>query len=153
MPHRLFGHHGHVILDAARAAVTGGGLFVAGYLTTQGPVGSAASSQPGGSPVPVPGTEQFLDIAIRQGGLLLVLVIVLFFYRRDYHYLTEFWKQQNDTLVELVAANTKAQTDTAAALRETSVVVHQAKTVMATHLPHRRDEDTGERELPPGRRR
>lgn len=84
---------------------------------------------------------RLFQVAVQQGGLLLVLVIVLFFYRRDYLYLTSFWKDQNTIVTNLVAENTKATTEMATAMRENTVVVQQAKTVMATHLPRKRAED------------
>lgn len=127
-----------LISDAIRAMTAGTAIFVAGFFTTAQ-----------GAPVtPVSGSEQIVETAIRQGGLLLVLIVVLFFYRRDYVKLTDFWQQQTEMwrkqtemLVELVRGATQALTDDAAATREMVIVMHQAKTVMATHLPKRRDED------------
>lgn len=130
------------MLSAARRSTVSGSLptaltslaiFVMGLV-------SISETTQGGS---LAGTEgQLIETAIRQGGLLLVLVIVLFFYRRDYHYLTEFFKEQNDRLFEIVNNNTKALTDDAAATREMSIVMHQAKNVMAQMFPdRRRDED------------
>jgi hypothetical protein len=140
MPHRLLGP-GSLFIDALRASVAGGAIFIAGLVTT--------SDYQGGKAVPpVSGTEGLLEMAIRQGGLLLVLVVVLFFYRRDYVKLTDFWQKQSDQwatqtamLVELTKGTTRALTDDAAATREMSIVMHQAKNVMAAYLPGRRDDD------------
>lgn len=79
--------------------------------------------------------------AVREGGAFVVILVILFFYRRDWKTATEFWKEQNVLTTQLVAAATKAQTETAAALRENTTVVHQAKHVMQKYLPSRRDED------------
>jgi uncharacterized membrane protein YvbJ len=79
--------------------------------------------------------QGILQWAIEKGGAFAVILIILFFYRRDYVQLTDFWKKQTETLVTLVEENTKAQTETSAALRENTVVVHHAKNVMATYLP------------------
>jgi hypothetical protein len=139
MPHRLLGP-GSLFLDALRASIAGGAIFVAGLVTT--------SVEQGVNSVPPTGSEQLFEVALRQGGLLLVLIVVLFFYRRDYVKLTDFWQKQSDQweaqtkiIVELVAGTTKALTDDAAATREMSVVMHQAKNVMAVYLPNRRDDD------------
>lgn len=83
--------------------------------------------------------ETMVEWAIKQGGALVVLVIVLYFYRRDYHVVTDFWKDQNRQLTELVISSTKAQTDTANALRENNIIVHQAKNVMAKYLTREDD--------------
>lgn len=106
------------------------------------PLALIVNPEPGGAPVA--GTEPILEYAIRQGGTLLVLIVVLFFYRRDYRALTDYWRDQNKLMLALVEGNTKAQTDTAAALREQSVVVHQAKNVMRQYLPRRRDGEESE---------
>jgi hypothetical protein len=136
---------GSLFVDAFRATVAGAAIFTAGLITTM-------DNQGGPTMTPVPGGEQLLEMAIRQGGLLLVLIVVLFFYRRDYVKLTDFWQKQSDQwatqtkiIVDLVAGTTKALTDDAAATREMSVVMHQAKNVMAAYLPNRRDDDTPRR--------
>lgn len=142
MPHRLLGP-GSLFIDALRASVAGAAIFVAGLVTT--------SVEQGVNTVPPTGSEQLFEVALRQGGLLLVLIVVLFFYRRDYVKLTDFWQKQSDqwaqqtaVIVELVRGTTKALTDDAAATREMSVVMHQAKNVMARlDVPRRRDEDDG----------
>jgi hypothetical protein len=87
------------------------------------------------------GQEPLIIEGLRQGGLLAVILIVLFFYRRDYARLTDFWKEHNAQMMDLVRSNTKAQADTASALSQNTVVVHQAKQVMAQHFPSRRGED------------
>jgi hypothetical protein len=144
MPQRLLGP-GSLFLDALRASIAGGAIFVAGLVTT--------SIEQGVNSVPPTGSEQLFEVALRQGGLLLVLIVVLFFYRRDYVKLTDFWQKQSDQwqaqtkiIVELVQGTTKALTDDAAATREMSIVMHQAKNVMAAWGPSRRDDD-----LPPRR--
>lgn len=77
--------------------------------------------------------------AVREGGAFVVILVILFFYRRDWKTATEFWRDQHVITTQLVVAATKAQTETAAALRENTTVVHQTKHVMQKYLPHRRD--------------
>lgn len=133
LTHRL----GHVVADGVRAVVTAGSLFIAGVISTQqGPVPPPTP----GAPV-LTGPEQILEIAIRQGGLLLVLIVVLFYYRRDYRTLTDFLKDQNDKFYDIIGANTKALTDDAAATREMSIVMHQTKNLLAQRVPLRRGND------------
>jgi hypothetical protein len=79
--------------------------------------------------------------AIEKGGAFAVILIILFFYRRDYVQLTDFWRAQSEIMKDLVEENTKAQTETASALRENTVVVHQAKNVMQKYLPEQGIED------------
>jgi hypothetical protein len=69
--------------------------------------------------------------AVREGGAFAVILVILFFYRRDWKTAVEFWRDQHATTTQLVQDNTRAQTETAAALRENTVVVHQAKNVLA----------------------
>lgn len=134
------------VVDGIRAAVATTAIGIAGYVGAGG--GPFALQGPSlGGTVPT-ATEPILEYAIRQGGALAVLVIVLFFYRRDYRYLSEFWRDQSKLLLELVAANTKAQADTASALAQNTVVVHQAKNVMQNYLPQRRAHDGQDGETP-----
>lgn len=93
-----------------------------------------------GSPSFPPVSDSLVEWAIKQGGALLVLLVVLFFYRRDYHGVTDFWKEQNKIVTELVIASTKAQADMTNALRENNMIVHQAKNVLQQMVPpERRD--------------
>lgn len=90
---------------------------------------------------PTPSEQTIAQWALEKGGAFAVILIILFFYRRDYVQLTDFWRAQSETMKDLVEENTKAQTETAAALRENTVVVHQAKNVMQKYLPERGIDD------------
>lgn len=78
---------------------------------------------------------------LREGGAFAVILVILFFYRRDWKTAVEFWRDQHAITTKLVQDNTVAQTETAAALRENTVVVHQAKNVLA-RMEQRRDGGT-----------
>ena len=82
-----------------------------------------------------------LQWGIREGGAFVVILVILFFYRRDWNTAVNFWRDQHAITTQLVQEATKAQAETAAALRENNVVVHQAKQTLQTLLPNRRDED------------
>lgn len=101
------------------------------------------------------GMEAIVKYAFEQGGALGVLVIVLYFYRRDKNITIEFWKEQNTARDLLVTNATKAQVETAAALRESTIVIHSLKRAIEIQYPERRDPrdepDRGDRE--PHRRR
>jgi len=82
------------------------------------------------------------------------VLVVLYFYRRDTKWATEFWKEQAVRNTEyakenalIIKENTKSNVDVSNAVRESTIVMHQAKRVMETHypVPHRRDEDPGAR--------
>lgn len=84
----------------------------------------------------------------REGGFFALVLVLLYFYRRDTKWATEFWKDQAIANVEhakeiaqIVKENTKSNTDVSNAVRESTVVMHQTKRIMATHLVNRRDED------------
>lgn len=80
-----------------------------------------------------------LQWAIQQGGAYVVILVILFFYRRDWTRLESQLRDQLAVLTQLVVGATKAQAETAAALTQNTVVVHQAKRVMETYLPLRRE--------------
>lgn len=92
--------------------------------------------------------EPMMEWALRQGGALAVLLVVLFFYRRDYRDLAQFWRDQHKVMADLVATNTKANTEMMTALRENTIVVHATKNVLADatnvialHVPKARRSD------------
>ncbi len=94
---------------------------------------------------PAQAQYSLLQWAIDRGGRDVILIVVLFFYRRDWQALVGDTKEQLAVLTTLVINATRAQTETADALRENNVVVHQARRVMETYLPDipmRRDVDT-----------
>lgn len=124
------------LADLLHAFVAGAFMAVAGYVSTARLDGQGLGAATVGS-------EPFLEWALRQGGALAVLVIVLFFYRRDWKTAVDFWKDQNTTRDLLVKEATKAQADTAAALRENAVVIHSLKRVIEHQYPGRRFEDLG----------
>lgn len=101
------------------------------YLSAQTPfpTGSAAD---GGA---------LLQWGLTQGGALAVLIIVLFFYRRDWKTAVEFWRDQLVARDTLVKEATRAQVDTAAALREATIVIHGLKRVLQQEFPGRRVDD------------
>jgi hypothetical protein len=76
--------------------------------------------------------------AVQQGGFLVVILVILFFYRRDWKTATEFWKDQTKVSHDLAATCATAVADNAAATRENTVVMHQAKNVIAHYYPERR---------------
>lgn len=84
--------------------------------------------------------EQFSIIqwAVKEGGAFGVILVILFFYRRDWKTAVDFWRDQHSITTDLVVQATRAQTETSAALRENTVVVHSVKNVLARHLPERR---------------
>ncbi len=82
-----------------------------------------------------------VEKAFDKGGGYAILLLVGFFYRRDWQRLADTKDQQLTILTKLVAENTAAQTQTAAALSQNTVVVHQAKRVLETLIPLRRDGD------------
>lgn len=128
--------------DFVFAALATVALGVAGYLSTQSAIAFAQVFSEPPAPANLPALIKF---AVEQGGALAVLLVVLFFYRRDYRYLSEYRENQFREMLDLVKQNTAAQTDTAAAIRENAVVVHQAKNVIQQHLPSRRSEDDSRR--------
>jgi hypothetical protein len=87
-----------------------------------------------------PAQSKALEWAMDKGGAYVVILLILFFYRRDWARLESQLRDQLSVLTELVIGATKAQADTAAALRENNVVVHQAKRVLETLVPERRDQ-------------
>lgn len=126
--------------DVLMALVATVALGAAGYLSTTSAVAFAQTfNEP--TAVTATGLPAVVKFAIEQGGALAVLVVVLFFYRRDYRYLSEYRENQFREMLDLVKQNTAAQTDTAAAIRENAIVVHQAKNVIQQHLPSRRSDD------------
>lgn len=142
-------------MDWIRAATATTALFLVGLLSqvaAQQQQAQAIASQveraeqgmaiTGGAEVGAADQVSIAQWAVREGGAFVVILVILFFYRRDWKTATEFWREQNVLTTNLVIAATKAQTETAAALRENTTVVHQAKHVMQRYLPTRRDEDT-----------
>lgn len=116
-------------LHAAQSTLATTALTVSGYLAAQAPLLPVADSS----------VSPLIEYGIRQGGFVIVLFVVLFFYRRDWSKLSMSQEAVNAILLDLVKDNTKAQTDTANALAQNTVVVHQAKSVMQKYLPERRD--------------
>lgn len=126
--------NGGALADWARALVAVALLGSATFVSAQSPLPSGAA---GGFSL-----ESLVQWALTQGGALGVLCVVLFFYRRDWKTAVEFWKDQNATRDVLVKEATRAQVETAAALREATVVIHGLKRVMQEQYPGRRFEDT-----------
>lgn len=103
---------------------------------------SAATANQGVEPVGQVEQVSLLQWGIREGGAFVVILVILFFYRRDWKTAVEFWRDQHAITTELVKESTKAQTETSAALRENTLVVHQTKAVIQNYLPTgRRTED------------
>jgi len=125
----------HALL--ATAAIIVAWYFAVGNLNAAAMLQGAATT--GGDGVP---EVTVVETIIRQGGLFAVLLVVLFFYRRDYRQLTESRAEENAALRTMLVENTKAQSDTANALRENNVIVHQAKNVMQSYLPMRKADGT-----------
>lgn len=127
------------ILDFLRAGVAAAALVIA----PQGVV-SMLGQQPVPPAVQLSGETQgdnvgesaFIQWALKEGGAFGVILVILFFYRRDWKAATEYWQQQNAITTKLVQESTMANSDMAAAMRENTVVVHQAKNVMARYLPN-----------------
>jgi hypothetical protein len=98
------------------------------------------------SPDPSGAQFSFLERAFDKGGGYAIAVILLFFYRRDYSALVA-------PLTQLVINATAAQTETAAAMRENTAVVHGLKSVLQHYLPQqalreleiRREDDRAKR--------
>lgn len=86
-----------------------------------------------------PTQAKALEWAIDKGGAYTIILVILFFYRRDWTRLESQLREQLTILTQLVIGNTKAQADTASALAANTVVVHQAKRVIETLIPLRRD--------------
>lgn len=85
--------------------------------------------------------ETLGKLIAREGSAYTVIVVILFFYRRDWKTAVEFWKDQHALTMELVKDATKAQVDTASALRESTIVTHQLKRVVEGNFPLRRGDD------------
>ncbi len=83
---------------------------------------------------------ELIGTIIKDGGAAAVILVILFFYRRDYRTLTEFWKQQHAITVQLAKDAATAQTTTAAALQENTIVTHALKRVIEFYFPDRRKE-------------
>jgi hypothetical protein len=92
-----------------------------------------------------PTQAKLLEWAFDKGGAYVVILVLLFFYRRDWQAVLASTKDELAILTGLVVEATKAQSATADALRENNVIVHQAKRVMETYLPLRRDGERGAR--------
>lgn len=126
--------------DLLRAGVYTLALFLVGVVTisgqpgggaaavTAGPAGDGAAANPGGKAVNR-GELTILQWGIREGGAFAVILIILFFYRRDWKAATEFWKDQHTVTTQALIEVTKAQTDTAAALRENTQALRQLRGV------------------------
>jgi hypothetical protein len=136
------------MLDLLRATTAAAALMVAPHgmasLLGQQPIpnvvrmtGQVAGEQ-GNQAVPSTDPSPIIQWAIQQGGAFVVVLVILFFYRRDWKTATEYWQAQNAITTNLVTESTKANTDVAAALRENTTVVHQAKNVMQRYLPEGR---------------
>lgn len=121
-------------LDMSQALVASGSLLVASWLSVGlGPISPMFAQilgQPPGAPTP----DTFIDFAARNGAAGAILALVLFFYRRDWRELTDYKGQRETSLTLTVAENVKALTEMSAALRENTIVVHQAKNILASHI-------------------
>ena len=92
----------------------------------------------------IPSTDSIsFDRAIREGGLLAIVVLLLAFMRRDKGWEVAFWKGQSERMETLITNNTVALTKMEGSLAQNTVVMHQAKNIMARQLrePDHRDED------------
>lgn len=141
------------ILESLRAVVATSAILV--LLVAPGPVALftryTTEQIAGGPGVPVvPGIVSpdvqltMVQWAMDKGGAYVVILLLLFFMRRDWHTTVDYWQAQNAITTDLVIRATQAQTDTAAALRENTVVVHATKRVIMTYVPaNRRLDDLG----------
>jgi hypothetical protein len=91
----------------------------------------AQPSQPQGGPMNPGDQFSIIQWAVKEGGAFGVILVILFFYRRDWKTAVDFWRDQHAITTDLVVASTKAQTETSAALRENTMVVHSVKNVLA----------------------
>ena len=89
-------------------------------------------------------TSPFIEKIAREGGFFALVLILLYFYRRDTKWATEFWKEQAARNADMIEANAKQNENVANAIRESTVVMHQAKSIMARQLraANHREEDT-----------
>ena len=80
----------------------------------------------------------------REGGFFALVLILLFFYRRDTKWATEFWKEQAMRNADMIEKNAEQNQNVANAIRESNVVMHATKNIMARSLRSgtHRDEDT-----------
>ncbi len=77
------------------------------------------------------------------------MLVLLYFYRRDTKWATEFWREQAAQNIQyarenalIIKENTKSNQDVSNVVAQNTVVMHQAKRVMAERLPPlRRDTD------------
>jgi len=131
--------------DLLRAAVAAAALLAApsvNSLLVPVPAAQATAtseSQGGTMPSVDPNQITLMQWAAKEAPAYVVILVILFFYRRDWKTAVDFWRDQHTITTKMVQENTVAQTETAAALRENTTVVHQAKHVMAKYLPERRD--------------
>lgn len=91
-----------------------------------------------------PVAAPILEKMAREGGFFALVLVVLYFYRRDTKWATEFWRDQATRNTDMIEENAKQAESVAAAIRESTVVMHAAKNIMARQLrnsPHR-EEDT-----------
>lgn len=117
-----------------------------GTFPVPGVAGSAQTNDVSAGGVVVgQGEQTILQWAIREGGAFAVILVILFFYRRDWKTAVDFWRDQHAITTDLVVAATKAQAETAAALRENNVVVHSMKQVIQTYVPNSRRIEDGSR--------
>lgn len=139
--------------DLARAAVAAAAMLLAQPVmatvmtTGQEPVAQVtrtaeqAAPEPNGGNSVDPSQVGIIQWAQKEGPAYVVILVILFFYRRDWKTAVDFWQSQHAVTTKLVVDCTQSQTETSAALRENTVVVHQAKAVMQRYLPQMRDGD------------
>lgn len=89
-------------------------------------------------------TSPLIEKIAREGGFFALVLILLYFYRRDTKWATEFWKEQAARNSDMIEENAKQNENVASAIRESTVVMHAAKTIMARQLraSNHREEDT-----------
>ena len=90
-----------------------------------------------------PVSSTALEKSLEKGGFFALVLILLYFYRRDTKWATEFWKDPAVHHADVIEKNAIQGESVANAIRENTVVMHQAKNIMARQLreSNNRDDD------------